>query len=398
MRNRRIFVAMIGAVALVAAGCGDDDDSTGAADQPGTQTTVGGALNSLGASEGEVNVIAWAKYVEDGTNDPAVDWIKVFEQESGCDVSVKVAASSDEMAALVRTGEYDGLSASGDVALGLIRGGDVAPVNLDLIPNYADVVPGLKDRPHNTVGGRHYGVPHSRGANVLMYRTDQVTPPPDTWEVVLDPKSPYAGKVTAYDSPMSIADAAIFIAATNPVFKITDPYELDEDQFKAAVDLLKQQRTIIGEYWSDPAEEQADFTAGNAVLGTTRPAIANRLLSEAVPIATVLPKEGSTGWSDTWMVATKAKHPNCMYRFMNHIISPEANAKAAQYIGEAPANANACALTADLEHCNKLSATDEAYFDQVSYWKTPMKDCGDSRGEVCKDYSDWQKAWTEIKG
>ena len=115
--------------------------------------------------------------------------------------------------------------------------------------------------------------------------------------------------------------------ATQPDLDITNPYELDEAQFAAAVDLLKKQRAIIGEYWSDYTKEQAAFTSGDSVLGTTWQVIANLLEAEKVPVEAILPKEGATGWSDTWMISSKAKHPNCMYMWMDHIISPETNAR-----------------------------------------------------------------------
>ncbi len=243
-----------------------------------------------------------------------------------------------------------------------------------------------------------YGVPHGRGANLLMWRTDQVDPAPDSWSVVWDESSPYKGHVTAYDSPIYIADAALYLKATQPDLGIDDVYELDQKQFDAAVELLKQQRTIIGEYWSDYTKSQAAFTSGNSLVGTTWQVIANLLAADKVKIETVLPKEGSTGWSDTWMISSKAKHPNCMYEWMNHIIAPQANADVAEWFGEAPANSKSCELTADPNHCTTYHADDEDYFDQVAYWTTPQADCGDDRGEVCKDYSEWVQAWTTIKG
>ncbi len=195
----------------------------------------------------------------------------------------------------MRTGQYDGVSASGDASLRLIAAGDVAPVNTDLIENYAGVFDGLKDQPHNTVDDINYGVPHGRGANLLQYRTDIVKPAPDSWSVVWDENSPYKGKVTAYDSPIYIADAAVYLMATQPDLGIEDPYELDDTQFQAAVDLLKKQRTIIGEYWSDYTKQIAAFTGGESVVGTTWQVIVNVLEGEKVPVAAVLPKEGSTG-------------------------------------------------------------------------------------------------------
>ena len=230
-----------GVLSVMAAGCGgDDDDEAGGAGTTAAETTGGtpeGMMESLGEGEGQVNLIAWAGYVEDGSTDPKVDWVTDFETETGCQVNVKTGNTSDEMVTLMRTGEYDGVSASGDASLRLIAAGDVAPVNLELIPNYEDVFEGLKNQPHNTVDGIPYGVPHGRGANLLQYRTDVVKPAPDSWAVVWDKAGPYKGKVTAYDSPIYIADAAVYLKATQPDLGIEDPYELDQKQFDAAVEL-----------------------------------------------------------------------------------------------------------------------------------------------------------------
>jgi putative spermidine/putrescine transport system substrate-binding protein len=302
------------------------------------------------------------------------------------------------MVTLMRTGRYDGVSASGDATLRLIAGGDVAPVNTDLVPNYKDVFPGLKNQPFNSVNGQMYGIPHGRGANILMWRSDKIATPLDSWAAVFDQASQYKGKVTAYDSPIYIADAALYLKATKPELKIDNPYELDQAQFDAAVQLLKQQRANVGEYWSDYTKEQQAFANGDSEVGTTWQVIANLLEADKVPIKTTLPKEGATGWSDTWMISSKAKHPNCMYMWMDWIISPKANAQVAEWFGEAPSNAKACAETQVKDHCKIFHADDQAYFDKVSFWTTPRKQCGDDRGNVCKDYSDWVQAWTEIKG
>jgi putative spermidine/putrescine transport system substrate-binding protein len=394
---RGVLAVMTVALALIVGACGGDDKESGGSE--GVKAPAGPkAPTSIGQGEGQVNLIAWAGYVEDGSTDPKVDWVSDFEQQTGCKVNVKVGNTSDEMVTLMRTGQYDGVSASGDATLRLIAAGDVAPVNTDLVKNYADVFEGLKNKPWNSVDGQAYGIPHGRGANLLMWRSDKVDPAPDSWGSVFDPDSPYKGKVTAYDNPIYIADAALYLKATQPDLGIDDVYELDDKQFQAAVDLLKQQRGIIGEYWADYTKEQAAFANGNSVIGTTWQVIANLLEADKVKIKTTLPKEGATGWSDTWMVASKAKHPNCMYMWMDHIISPKANAAVAEWFGEAPSNAKACAQTAVKDHCKIFHADDESYFEKVSYWTTPRKECGDDRGAACKDYSEWVNAWTEIKG
>jgi putative spermidine/putrescine transport system substrate-binding protein len=392
-----VGLVAIGALTLAACGSGGTTGG-GAAPGSGLKPPTIAKLASLGAGEGQVNLVAWAGYVENGSNDKTVDWVTPFETSTGCKVNVKTAGTSDEMVALMKTGDYDAVSASGDASLRLIYGGVVAPVNTDLVSNYKDVFDGLKLKPWNSVDGVAYGIPHGRGANLLMYRTDKVTPAPTSWASVFDGSSAYKGKVTAYDSPIYIADAALYLMKTKPALGIKNPYALDDNQFKAAVDLLKAQNANIGEYWSDYTKEVQAFKSGDSVIGTTWQVITNTIGTDA-PVKAILPSEGATGWSDTWMVAAKAKHPNCAYLWMNHIISPEVNAAVAEWFGEAPSNKLACDHTADKSFCATFHATDEAYFSQVWYWNTPITQCLDGRTNVtCKDYAAWTQAWTEIKG
>ncbi|MBF4766717.1 ABC transporter substrate-binding protein [Nocardioides agariphilus] len=404
MRKKRTLAgtAAFGlALALSLAACGtedagDDSSPDSASEGPGGFVPPDIAMaDSLGDNEGTLSVLAWPGYAEDGSTDKAVDWVTPFEKQTGCDVSVKYFNTSDEAVTLMKSGQYDVVSASGDATLRLIAAGDVAPVNTDLIPNYADEYDFLKDRPWNSVGGQMYGVPHGYGANLLMYNTDVVKPAPTSWRAVFEDASTYSGKVTAYDSPIYIADAALYLMKTQPDLGIKDPYALDADQLAAAVDLLKAQKEHVGEYWSDYLKEISAFESGDSVVGTTWQVIVNYTKAN---VEAILPEEGATGWSDTWMISSKTEVPNCAYAWLNHIISPEANAAVAEWFGEAPANPKACDLTSE-GFCDGYHAGDESYADQIHYWTTPIEQCLDGRTDVsCTTYQDWTQAWTEIKG
>ena len=394
-------LASAGVLALAISGCGTsggDDDSGSAPGGEGFQPPDVPMLEELGKGEGEVNILAWPGYAEDGSNDPSVDWVTPFEKQTGCKANVKYFGTSDEAVSLMGTGDYDVVSASGDASLRLIAAGDVAPFNTDLTENYNDIAPFLKDGDWNSVDGQMYGMPHGWGANLLMYNTKEVKPAPTSWGAVFDGASKYKGHVTGYDSPIYIADAALYLKATQPDLGIENPYALDEDQLQAAVDLLKKQRQNIGEYWSDYTKEVSAFKSGTSVIGTTWQVIQN--IAEAdVPVKSILPKEGSTGWSDTWMVAADAEHPNCAYLWSDYIASPKANAAVAEYFGEAPANLKACEETSNPKHCDVYHAADEAYAEKISYWTTPIKECLDGRTDIeCTDYAEWTTAWQEIKG
>lgn len=373
---------------------GDDGgDATGDAPDAGT-----GAMAALGDYEGTVSILAWPGYVESGENDPEVDWVTPFEEETGCQVNAKVYGTSDEALNLAKTGEYDVIAASGDLSLRLIASGEAAPVNTDLVPNYANVYDFLKNTEWNTVDGQNYGIPHGYGANLLMYNED-VVEAPTSWGAVFeaDQLAEQTGNVTAYDSPIYIADAALYLMKHQPDLGITNPYSLDETQLAAAVDLLKVQREHVGEYWSDYLKLMSAFDTGDSVVGTTWQVIVNAL--DKPNVKAVLPEEGSTAWNDTWMMSSQADSPNCAYAWMDYIVSPAANAQATEYFGEAPNSEAACELTVNPDHCDIFHAGDEAFADQLWFWRTPTSECLDGRTDVeCTDYQQWTAAWTEIKG
>jgi putative spermidine/putrescine transport system substrate-binding protein len=379
-------------LAAFAAGCGSSSSGSG-----NRNTDM---LKKVGKPEGELNLVEWPGYVE-----PA--WTKPFEKQTGCTVHGKDAGTSDEMVQLMRTGQYDGVSASGNATARLVDAGNVSPVNVDLVSNYKTIFPDIKDQSYNTFDGVHYGIPEGRGANLLMWNPDDVKPAPDSWSIILDPKeaSKYSGKISAYDDPIYIADAAVYLKAHDKSLGITNPYELDQKQFDAAVNLLKQQRANVGEYWSSATKQISSFANGDDTVGATWQYQYFTLKGENKPVATIpakphgfLPTEGATGWSDTWMISSEAKHPNCMYLWMNYIVSPKADAQVAEYFGEAPSQSKACDETSDPNFCAKYHAGDPGFWKRVYYWNTPLADCGDDRGEECKDYNDWVSAWTSIKG
>jgi putative spermidine/putrescine transport system substrate-binding protein len=401
MRTRPSLLAGLLCAGLLVAGCGISSGPSGGA-VPGSKGFTPPelpTLQKLGQPEGALNVLAWPGYAENGSNDPAVNWVTPFEQQTGCKVNVKTFGTSDEALSLMKTGQYDVVSASGDASLRLIAGGDVEPVNTALVPNYADIQPFLKDKPWNSVDGVMYGIPHGWGANLLTWRTDKVTPAPTSWSPMFDANSPYKGKIIAYDSPIYIADAAVYLMAHQPDLAIKDPYALDQKQFDAAVDLLKKQRPMVSEYWSDYLKEAQSLKNGDAVIGQAWQVTVNQVQKDGGAVQSSVPSEGATGWSDTWMVASRSTHKTCAYDWMNYIVSPKVNAAVAEYFGEAPANAKACEQTSDKNFCAGYHAADADYASKIHYWTTPIAQCLDGRADVkCVDYAQWTKAWTEIKG
>jgi putative spermidine/putrescine transport system substrate-binding protein len=356
--------------------------------------STNGLPGSIGKGEGQLNLIAWEGYTQP-------QWVKPFTKATGCKVNAKYAGSSDEMVTLMRSGggsQYDMVSASGDASLRLIYGKDVQPVNVKLIPDWKNFIPALKSPPHNTIDGVHYGVSLQWGPNVLLYNTKAIKTKPTSWSAIYDPK--YKGKISVPDNPIQIADAALYLSKKQPSLGIKDPYELNQKQFDAAISLLKKQRPLIKKYWVLASDEVDLFKSGGVVLGAAWPLQTGTLLADKAPVADTIPKEGATGWADTWMLSSHAKHPNCAYMWLKYISTPKVQAQQALFFRETPANPKACPFMNKLEKGScaafHLNAP-QSYYNSIKFWKTPVADCGNGSKD-CMDYTKWQQAWTQLKG
>jgi putative spermidine/putrescine transport system substrate-binding protein len=396
MRLRLFGALAAAAVTLVACGGSPSPTGTTLAPPPTANMKPLDKVDPAAArTEGQLNLIAWQGYTDDS-------WVKTFTANTGCQVHAQYAGSSDEMVTLMKDGgggQWDMVSASGDADLRLIYGGNVKPMNEKLIPDYQYFQSYFKGPGYNTISGIHYGISLQWGPNVLMYNTNKFKIAPTSWSAVYD--SGNKGLVTAYDYPITIADAALYLSKSQPKLGIKDPYELTKAQFDATVQLLTSQRTLINKYWPDPSTEISMFQNGDAYIGAAWPYQTIQLKTAGAPVADTIPTEGATGWGDTWMLATKAPHPNCAYLWTAYVSTPHVQALQALFFGETPVNTKACAEmeSQSAGSCAQYHANETAssYFDTIHFWKTPITTCDDG-SQNCIPYDQWVSAWTAIKG
>jgi len=377
-----VFVLM----SLVLSACGGGGGSTG-------------MKTEIGEGEGEVSIISWAGYIERGETDPNYDWVTEFEAQTGCKVTNKTAATSDEMVTLMTEGGFDLVTASGDASNRLIAGGTVQPINIDLIPSWSTVDDRLKDAPWHTVDGVHYGVPYQWGPNVLMYNTEVFTEAPTSWDVTfqemtLPDGESNAGRVQAYDGPIYIADAALYLKYHNPELGIENPYDLNEAQFNAVVELLTSQRALINRYWHDAFVQMDDFKNEGVVASGSWPFQVNLLAFEGAPVASTFPVEGATGWADSTMMHKDAPHPNCSYMWMEWSLNPKLQGDLAAWFGSVPSVPAACSGNELLTDAG-CAANGFDQFDNIWFWRTPTAECSTGAGG-CIPYSRWVEAYVGI--
>ena len=359
-------------------------------------------VTKLGAGEGQLNIVAWPGYIERGETVESFDWVSGFEESTGCMVNVKTANTSDEMVALMNEGGFDLVTASGDASLRMIAGKRVQPVNIDLVPSWSNVDDRLKQAPWHYVNNKNYGVPYMWGPNVLMYNTEVFgDSPPTSWSVVFNETTlpdgrTNKGRVQAYDGPIHVADAALYLMTHQPDLGIVSPYELNQDQYNAALDLLRGQRTLVSRYWHDAFIQIDDFKNEGMAASGSWPFQVNLLQGDKQPVASVIPEEGATGWADTTMMHVDAENPNCSYMWMEHTLSSNLMSDLSVWFGANPAVLASCTDGRGMqtaEGCTKNGLDD---FDKIRFWQTPVSQC-ESQGE-CVPYYRWVSDYIGVIG
>jgi putative spermidine/putrescine transport system substrate-binding protein len=386
---RRTLTAVVLIAALAAAGC------SGGGHRSRQEAKDVRAVQTLGPGEGALSLVSWNGYAEEGGNDPRVDWVSPFEKKTNCRVDVKYAANPQEMLALMerRNLHYDGVAAPPEIAGKLVADRQVVPINTDLVDGYKDLEPGLRSQ--LTVDGRHYGMPFMWGSNLLMYDQRTVRPQPDSWAAIFDAAQArkYAGRIVVRDSPLTLGDAALYLKAHDRKLHIKDPFDLTPKQLAAASVLVSRQRPSVQTYWLNPSDAIGAFASGGAAIGQVWPYQVDVLSRSGRPVAGVTPREGVTGWLDSWMIGARADHPNCMYQWLNWTSSPEVQQQVAEWDGVAPANPDACGRDRlRPQFCSAYHVGDRSYIDKVMFARTPTANCA-ADDKSCTDYDDWNRTW-----
>jgi putative spermidine/putrescine transport system substrate-binding protein len=384
----RAAAAMAGALVLAVAGLAG-------CSKGGRQASTVEIARAIGQGEGALNLVTWSGYTENGASDPRVDWVTPFEQRTQCKVNIRYASSGADMVAQMSnpSRRFDGIAAPPEVAGQLIAAKQVVQINSDLVDGYKDLQPRLRGLLKR--GAKVYGVPFVWGSNVLMYDPKVVQPAPTSWSALFDPAEAkkYAGRLVVRDGPLTIADAALYLKFHDRKLGISDPYELTSKQLGAATEVLRKQHRYVKSYWTHPSDAISAFASGDAVIGEVWPYHVDVLQRAGRSIEGVTPKEGVTGWSDSWMIGARAEHPNCMYQWLNWMTSPDVQQQVSEWDGVAPANPQACSqYRLNPEFCTTYHVNDRAYLDKVLFAHTPGKECG---RHVCTDYAQWTQAWGE---
>ena len=361
--------------------------------------------SSSASPRAKLDIIAWPGYVERGETDKEYDWVTQFEKDTGCKVNVKTAGTSDEMVALMNAGRVRSRHRLGRRQPAPDpRQAPCSRSNLGPDPQRAKTVDErLQEAPWHYVDGKHYGVPYQWGPNVLMYNTNVFKKPPTSWSVVFEPQKlpdgkPNKGRVQAYDGPIYIADAALYLMTKKPELGIKDPYELNETQYAAALDVLREQHPLIQRYWHDATVQVQDFTNEGIVASSSWPLPGQHAAwARSSPSRRTIPAEGATGWADTTMMHAEREAPELRVQVAGVVAHPEGAGRRGRVVRlrtrwcRTPARATRCS---GAEGC-KTNGIEN--FDKIHFWRTPEAKCA-TPGRQCVPYSKWATDYVAIMG
>jgi putative spermidine/putrescine transport system substrate-binding protein len=198
--------------------------------------------------------------------------------------------------------------------------------------------------------------------------------------VLYDPAN--KGKITVPNNPIQIADPAL------QFFGQQKPYSISQDTLNKVKAKLLQQKPLVSKYWVLATDFEDLFKSGDATMGAGWPLMTNDLKKAGMNVKEVVPKEGVTGWSDSWMLSKKAKHPICAYKYMNYVTTPKVQAQVADVTGYSPANLKTCPVVGK-QRCKDLHIVDKNYYDSIKYWETPV---------APTNYKQWSDTWAQVQG
>src|SRR5712671_4741404 len=266
-----------------------------------------------------LNLLVWEGYA-----DPS--YVRAFEEQNHCKVSASYMGSSDELVAKLRggsSGNYDIISPSSDVATSIASAGLAAPLDLSKIPSYSQLSPQLTSLPLVRLNAQVYGVPFMWGPDPLIYDTTVFSKPPDSWNVLWDPK--YRGKISVWDDLSTVYLAAQVLGYDKP-----DPsqlYNLSDEQLEAVKKKLLQLKPNIRKMWSTGGELTNLFQNHEVIAAMGWPLMTNQLRKVNFPVGETIPKESTTGCIYHLMATAESEQKELAHKFLEYMVDARTQKK-----------------------------------------------------------------------
>lgn len=333
---------------------------------------IGGVLKFLG----------WEGY-------DALEQTKEWCKEHSVTIESTYISNNEEAFTKLKTagpGAYDVVTPYVGVVPTWIEHGLLETLNLGKIPNYEDLFKRFKELESVTKDGEIYAIPFTWTPQTMLYNVDVIDSPPESWWDLLEPE--YDGKLVMKDGN----DAIFTICALMLGFDDPDPHYLTPEQLKEVKELAKkfieQAVTIAPSY----GEVKNILVSGEAIItDASWAAVAGWCQEEGVNIKTHIPEEGSLSYIDAYAIVKGSENKETAYAFINEILSSNIQAELAAYFTAAVVNTEAVPLLSEEAKWINYDNLSEILDKAPVYPPVPME------SDKYATYSDWVKAWEEVK-
>ena len=310
---------------------------------------------ALQAQQPELRIFTFEGYTDD-------EWVQEFEAAHDAKVNVTYAPSVDDMFARMKDSEgadYDLISIDTSLFGRYIEQGLIVPYDMTEIPNIANLLPAFQDVAELQHDGQTYGVPITWGSLGLIYDTDEVDPPPTSWEVLWDES--YKGRIIVLDdTDNNIVNTAIILG-------YEDPFNLTGEQLEAVKQKLIDQKKVLLGYFAGFAEGNDIWESGKAVLMFSMGEFqAVDLKSRGHNVAYLIPEEGGVGWLDTWALSKGARDRKLAHAWVNFFLDRSVGERVSEKYGYG----NTTSESEGLDYAHKLTwlRPDEDFAKRTEIW------------------------------
>jgi spermidine/putrescine-binding protein len=318
-------------------------------------------LGSCSKKTPTLNLLVWEGYAD-------ASFIKAFEEQNHCKISASYMGSSDELTTKLNGGaasNYDIISPSSDVATFIVNKGFAAPLDLSKLSAYAQLSAQLTSLPLVRANGQVYGVPFMWGPDPLLYDTTVFSTPPDSWNILWDPK--YRGKISVWDDLSTLYMTAQVLGYDKP--NPSQLYNLSDEQLEAVKKKVLELKPNIRKMWSTGGELTNLFQNHEVVAAMGWPLMTNQLRKINFPIGETIPKENTTGWIDHLMITASSDNKELAYKFLEYMIEAQTQKKVTDVTGYTPANPQAGHFMTP-EEVKSLHLDDvDAYQKRLYFWQ-----------------------------
>ncbi|MFN8677005.1 MAG: extracellular solute-binding protein [Thermomicrobiales bacterium] len=333
---------------------------------------------------GTVNIMCWQGYDGPNANKP-------FVEQTGATINATYLGSNDEIFATLRAGglgEIDLVTPYHGYVKNLYEAGLLQEIDYSRLPNTADYIPLFLKPDWNTFDGKTYSAPFVWGTGPMIYNTEFIPEAPKEWMDVMLPE--YTGKVVMTD------DALGHYLIWNQVTGAKDPTQVTQEELDNTTQLLIEIKTKQARAFSPNMGDMADIMArGEAWLSTIGwEAIPAFPVAAEASLKYTHPAPGDFTFVDSYCLVKDAPNVDTAYAFMNHMLSPEAQAVAMDDMDSATVNLEAIPLLDEATRALFPYDNLDEIFKIAPVWGfPPLEDQGD--GIVT--YNGWLEAWEQVR-